>query len=139
MFNLLISKVLLTDPPQGSIRHPISLKMNEPIFHPVDEATKARYEMLGQDLYVKLDVTKIDPPKNQYQEAEANLIMSMLQDGYDPSQLTLEEERIFVQYFDLRLLRDLKNDVLQDRKDNSKVPLDTATEEGDFTKAEGHS
>jgi hypothetical protein len=113
--------------------------MNGPVFHPVDEATKARYEMLGQDLYAKLDVTRINPSKNQYQEAEANLIMSMLQDGYDPSQLTLEEERILVQYFDLRLLRDLKNDVLQDRKDNSKVPLDTATKKGDLAKAEGHS
>ncbi len=39
------------------------------------------------------------PFKNQDSKAEADLIMSMLQDGYDPSQLTLEEKRTLVQYY----------------------------------------
>jgi len=125
--------------------------MDGPVFHPVDEATKARYEILGQDLYVHLDVNYLNsqvdaqadakvPFKNQDSKAEADLIMSMLQDGYDPLQLTLEERRTLVQYFDLRLLGDfIKDDVLQDREDNSKVPLDTTTKERDLTKVTRHT
>lgn len=107
----------------------------------VDKDTKARYKMLGQDLYIDLDIismnAKVDSQHSvgQYSEANADLILSMLKNGYDPLQLTIEEKTSFVQYFGLRLLDDfIKDDVIQDRKDNPQVPLDSTAEETSLTK-----
>lgn len=104
----------------------------------MDESTRKRYEVLGKDLYVDLDIHEVQP-KDKYLKVEADLLMSMVQDGYDPLQLTLEERLTFAQYFDLRLLdNNIKDDNVQDRKDNSKVPLDQGAKEGDLTADAGH-
>ena len=107
--------------------------------------TKARYEMLGQDLYSSLDVNALNSQVDckmtfDVNKAEASLLMSMLQDGYDPSQLTLGEKRMLVQYFDLRSLDDfIKDDVLQHAEGDSTVPLDSRTKERDLTKVTRHT